>query len=124
MSTLVDSKQMKIETQYLSDIIITAVEGGIGYWAQVKNYHWQTGPASCMIREIDNEDKFIGEWKKVTTDLIKAALQKIISLEVKTNDYIVKTCAGAFALKDAIDFDCELADVVVQVAILNEIKYA
>lgn len=109
--------------QYLSDIIITAVEGGIQYWAQTKTYRWMNGPASVYVRETNDDGSPASEWKKVTIDLIETALQKIIKQDVETNDYIVKTCAGAFALKDAIDFDSDMADVVLQVAVLNEIKY-
>lgn len=116
-------KRKEDPKQYLSDIIITAVEGGIGYWAQIKHYGWKNGPASVYVRETDDDGTPSGEWKKVTIDLIEKALKKIINLEVDTNEYIVKICAGAFALKDAIEFDAPMADVVVQVALLNEIKY-
>lgn len=110
---------------YLEDVIITAIEAGaVDYWGQIKNYHWMKAPAGVMVRE----DLRIGlghnEWVNVTPEVIKAAMDKIISGEVETNKYIIGACAAAVATKDSTDIDSEIADVIIQVAILGEVKYA
>lgn len=102
------------------DVLIAAVEGGIGYWAEVKSYHWKSGDVECQIRECDP----VGYWHIVTERNIKAAMRKIISGKVETNKYIIGACAAAYATKDAGDIDSEIADVIVQVTVLGAINYA
>lgn len=105
------------------DVLVTAVEGGIGYWAEVKSYKWRSGDVECQIREIDAENQASGYWHIMTEKDISRAMHRIASRKVETNPYIVKEIAGALANKDAGDIDSELADVVVQVALFDEIKY-
>lgn len=110
---------------YLEDVIITAVESSaIDYWGQVKNYHWKQADAGCMAREDIRVGLGHNEWVYITPELIKKAMQKISRREVETNKYIIGVCAAAIATQDAIDIDSEIADVIFQVAILGEVKYA
>lgn len=110
---------------YLEDVIIVAVEAGaIDYWAQTKNFHWMQAPAGVMAREDLRVGIGHNVWVYVTPEVIKAAMDKIIKGEVETNKYIIGVCAAAVATKDSTDIDSEIADVIIQVAILGEVKYA
>lgn len=103
------------------DVLVTAVEGSLGYWADVRKYSWKTGKVCCQIREIDSAADI---WYAIDEKAISIAMHRIAKRKVETNRYIVKEIAGALANNDAIDIDSDLADVVVQIAIFDEIKYA
>ena len=111
--------------EFLSDIITTAVEGGINYWARVLEYKFgfvglSSGDGSAYARILDAE----GEEHIVTLDKIASALNKIVKNEVPglASDY-VKMIAGANFTNDAGDLDAELCDVIFQVAIFGDVIY-
>ena len=65
-----------------SDLIITAVEGGIGYWSECRNYHWQNAAgdeiaAYVEIREVDEDGHACGEWVTITPATIASALSSM-----------------------------------------------
>ena len=124
--------------QFLTDILTTAVEGGITYWAAVTEYRWWSptldggtaahddGIATGYATITDAEGE--GRCYRVTTDTIAAALRTINAgplggLDEKTRRLIV---ANDHANGDAEHFDvidADSADVIVQVACFGDVVY-
>lgn len=116
--------------EYLSDIITMAVEGGINYWADVSDYHWELevlgaerNHAEASIRDhniIDRQDK----WHPLTPTEVDFAVERIrkgpiAGLAESVRRHIVL----ANAVLDACALDGELADIIVQVYIYGEVVY-
>ena len=118
-------------TQFLTTILTTAVEGGINYWADTKDYAWQfeegmAAWAHVNVRE-SNEGDEPGPWRTVTIDTIAHGLSVI----KKRSDipylgtHVRKLIIGAdYTLDEDGEIDADLADVIVQVALFGEVRYA
>lgn len=112
--------------EFLSDILITAVEGGTGYWAQVSNYnHTPAANAHVTLHEYHEEDdEGIIPQHLVDLDTIEKGLDLYLSFLKDRVDATWREYMAANLQNDAGDFDAEDADVIVQFAIFGEIKYA
>ena len=118
--------------QFLSDVLTTAVEGGINYWSAVSNYRWQDAngnavPASVTVHEMDDE---LGGYKEpgvpITTKEIGAAIRRIMDIndEIKyLGNHVRKEVFAASMDNDAGDIDADIADTIMQVAVLGEVRY-
>jgi hypothetical protein len=109
--------------QFLSDVIVTAVEGGINYWSEIKSYKIRDGVAECQVRidpRVDNSDN---NWHILSPSGIKSGILKINRGNTELCKDYRKQIAGAWATKDAGDIDAPLADVIVQVALYGEIIF-
>jgi hypothetical protein len=111
--------------EFLDDVIVTAIEGGIGYWSVCHSYKWKDQPAvTAVIQEWDEwEDKAIGD--KITVDraLIRKGIKQVLSGEADVAASMVKIIAGANATNDGGDIDADAADVIVQAAIFGTLTY-
>ena len=111
--------------EFLSNCIITAVEGAIGYWSEVDKYHHTPGPARVRVHELDEPKK---PFVPVDIKRIDKAIQKIIASvdgkSVKIHSTYVAKIAGAYATNDeSSEVDAEIADIIMQVAVLGEVIY-
>jgi len=122
---------------FYSDIIVTAVEGGIGYWSRCSDYDhgykWNEDcesrhqPASVTVHELDDEraDTYKAG-VKVTTKEIAKAMRRIADFEQQI-EYAGEEwrgrMAGALREKDAYDIDAADADAIMQIAVLGSITY-
>jgi hypothetical protein len=118
--------------QFLSDVLITAVEGGVNYWAGVSYYRWQDKdgndvPASVTVHEMDDET---GDYKEpgvpITTKEIGRAIARIMDTtdEIKhLPTWVRKDVFGASMDNDAGDIDANIADMIMQIAVLGEVTY-
>ncbi|MCU1675972.1 MAG: hypothetical protein JWM93_730 [Frankiales bacterium] len=124
--------------QFLADILTTAVEGGIQYWAHVDEYRWWSptldggtaehadGTANAYARITDLEVES-GE-RTITVDDIARALRTIskhpiTGMNETTRRLII---ANDHANGDAEHFDvidADSADAIVQVALYGEVVY-
>jgi hypothetical protein len=113
---------MKTEReQYLDDILTTAVEGGIGYWSVGRKYVWSDdGPASVEIKQDDEDDD---TWHLVDRSAIRKGIAMVLSGEAKVHESYAQTLRRAERELDAGEIDGELADIIVQAAILGEVVY-
>lgn len=124
--------------EFLSDIITTAVEGGTGYWAQVSQYqyvmdgelHVYTGPkiegggTRATLHELnDDETGYKDEPLVVTIDTIAAGIGKIERRDVQVHSWFHERILKASRANDAGQIDADDADIIVQVALLGEIRY-
>lgn len=123
---------MSAERQdFLSAIIITAVEGGINYWAAVEDYS-HTTPAQALV--YDQEE---GIGMVLNVPAVDIALEKILTgadhgdfvkyfpkryvEPLRIANLINDTCPDD--IDGAEDIDADFADAIVQVALFGEVIY-
>lgn len=135
---------------FLALIITTALEGGIGYWSQATEYRWYypdiaggtadpapNGGGNAFARIIETEANVDPEecptWD-ITPDVVATGLRRIASTQDirylnATDRKTIRYCDrhNTTAPDDgpdwARDIDSDLADVIVQVALLGEVVY-
>lgn len=112
---------MKTEReQYLDDIIIAAVEGGIGYWSIGRGYKWsEDGPTTVEIMEEEEGST----WHLVDRSAIRKGIGLVLSGDMKVHESYADTLRRAERHNDAGEIDAELADIIVQAAILGDVVY-
>lgn len=115
-------------TQFLADIITTAVEGGIYYWAEVSDCTWDfdnPGVAFVRVYCIEDDDLTPPEGVPVGIEKIAKAIARILDPEVPTDLSAtnVKMIRDASKENDAGDVDADLADCIMQVAVLGDVIY-
>lgn len=131
-------------TQFLGDIITTAVEGGTGYWAQVSQYQWldtftfeqpfgkvmvvvgerQGDHTRATLHEMkDDEDGYKAEGLDLTLDAVAVGIHRIVTGKVPINATLRQTIARASRENDAGDIDADGADAIAQAALLGELVY-
>lgn len=95
-----------------TDILITAVEGGIGYWAKVHEYEPDRARAFAVITDAEDPDNPTA-YTITACDLTRAAK--------RVREQYPHT-AGARAIAED-DIDGEAADMIFQVAVFGEVVY-
>jgi hypothetical protein len=124
--------------EFLTDVITTALEGGIGYWAVASSYRWYhptldggtatpgpngTANAYATIHETEGDDA-IGPPLLVDVDAIARALGIMRKGTPEGwNARDVARCLAASAANDAGDIDSGDADCIVQIAVLGSVVY-
>lgn len=110
---------------FYDDVLTTAVEGGINYWAECRGYRWSDdGPTTADVRDAGYEDDGPGEWKHLTRASMVEAFSvlrsdKPLALHSSYRERINQAWRAA----DAGDIDTTDADIVVQVAVLGDVIY-
>lgn len=108
-------------TTYLADVMTTAIEGGINYWASLDTVSRVEDPTEILgwrydaAHLVDLED---GEEYTISLDTIAQGLNRISK--------ILPDChiASAHRDMDAGDLDANDADAVVQYGLFGELVYA
>jgi hypothetical protein len=133
-------KRSSERTEFLSDIITTAIEGGTGYWAQVSQYQYvmdgelsvcvgkRNGDgAKATIHELDEDDVEGSGYKKegvvIDIDTIAHGIGLILSGKVGIHDRLEELLKRGNERNDAGDVDADVADMIVQAALFEEIRY-
>lgn len=124
--------KLEVTDQHCADILCTALEGGIGYWAQARKIVYGVGapddykPISrCEIAEL-NDDESGYDWKHPHA-LDYAVIRKGIERLFENPKY-VGLASGI--MKDIVNdemgcyIDANVADVIVQFGLFNEERYA
>lgn len=106
--------------QFLNDVLITAVEGGINYWAEVSDYDHGDDVRVASVRILDLED---GREYRLTAKMLANPIMQIINGPVQVRDDIRIAIFDGERLLDAAEIDAECADVIVQVALFGRIVY-
>lgn len=122
-------------TEFLSDIIITAIEGGIGYWSQVLYYRAEgrlivgapplhADPRETVAVIVDNADERPEQEYTITPSIIEQGIARLSNGEVSYPD----DARGRLIVADcdnwAGDIDADVADDIVQAGLLGELRYA
>lgn len=131
-----ESKRLQLSTrrspqriEFYSDIIITAVEGGINYWAYVHNYEHETCAGTYAmvgeIEKIDDENLKEEDWHRVDLDTIAKAFSHVNREPIKNLHEDTRTrYKKAYIDQDAGDLDAGDCDNLIQIALFKEIIYA
>jgi hypothetical protein len=113
-----------VDAGFLADVLTTAVEGGIGYWAQITGSKRAPGLDWIEITLIDQIEDDNAPHVVTLADVARA-IQLIM-----TDSGVATHCAGvagdiarAVAEGDAGHIDAGGADAVVQVAALGDTLY-
>lgn len=125
--------------EFLADILVTAVEGGIGYWSRVGTYRWYfpdldggTGRpsanggayATALIYEYGDEEEPVAS-HFLCPEKIEAAVQRIID-DGENIKYLGRNVISRVVDNshwNEWDGDSIDADQIVQVALLGEVRY-
>lgn len=119
-------------TQLLVDVITTAVEGGVNYWASVSRYVW--GPHDVQSTEAphaaatlhDNEDTANGHFE-LTVDAMARAFDLLCErrdiVGVGDSDWRRRMTAMYLEPDGEHDFDAGDADALVQIAWFGDVRY-
>lgn len=114
---------------FLAEVITTAVEGGIQYWAEASQYSYNfpsDGPAwaSVRVRELGAACVEPGPWVNINPHALAPVLNKIASGQIKNmSKEDQRQIAGAWAILDSGDIDGYLADQIIQAACFGEVRY-
>lgn len=126
---------MNSRTEFLSDIIITAIEGGIGYWSSVEFY--KAEERTIVPLAADNvpplhsastmaviQDTVDGGVYEIVPSIIEQGIARLTNGEVSYPD----DARGRLIVADcdnwAGDIDSDVADDIVQAGLLGELRYA
>ena len=110
---------------FLSLCLTTAVEGGIGYWAELKDYRWNETDegdftdASVYVRD----DEMVRGWTKVDLMTISQGIARIRAGKVQINRRIGADVVISDNENDAGEIDSTAADCIVQAALFGELVY-
>lgn len=120
----------EVDDEFLSDIVVTAVEGGISYWCDIIKYETGENPAhtKALIEEEDEEPKTIDIQviiNGINKMLENPPVNKSKSTAIAT--YYQVFCWLTDALKDPkennVMIDADVADTVVQFGLFGELRY-
>lgn len=118
-------------TEFLSDIIIGAVEGGTGYWAEVRQYQYvyngevkvyiggRVGDETrARLNVMDTGDEYV-----LDTAIVSRGLGRIKRGEVGLNSTLRNAILHGDIDNDAGDIDADCADAIVQAGLFGELVY-
>ena len=113
-------------TDFLENIVVAAVEGGIGYWADMKNYTFEEGKgddhsmvsAECFV----NVHGYMG-WRILNIDTIRLGITKIKEPDFKINNMVLDDIIRGDRDSDAGQIDSTAADCIVQAGLFGKLIY-
>jgi hypothetical protein len=108
----------------LSDVLITAVEGGSNYWAHFKNYDLtEDENMNCLgVTVIDTTEDTEFKPRHITPmDLLNAV---IVMAGKKEWPFMAKKCQSLLFDPENADIDASDADNILQVALFGDIIYS
>lgn len=126
--------------EFLTDILITAVEGGVNYWAQAGGYRY-SGPAkdrgvTLYIDDIDESDVLLDvihdenpdDPEQVVTRVTLADIEEGIRRILYEDDFkasgqLLVAVLEPSANNDAGEIDAEIADIIIQAAVFGELVF-
>lgn len=121
--------------QLFLDTFVTALEGGIGYWAASTSYHWEVegdlmgedkeGFYSDIVDTEfpDDEDNAGFKPTRIDRAVIARGFDRLLAGAIEMNPSILKNITSGYHDPANADLDAIDADVVVQVGLFGEIVY-
>lgn len=106
--------------QYLKDVLITAVEGGTGYWAQVSKYDPDRGTVILWENESDEAEPVPHQ---VNLGVIERGIRLIFAGQTNIARYIREDVIVNSVDNDYSRGDAETADCIVQVGLFGKLVY-
>lgn len=115
----------ELTAEAVSDVIITAVEGGIGYWSTCSEYKWQDRAYEDIFAVIHDEEDG-GKEYTISVATIYQGLKSLLdgTCKIHADDEQIRKMAQDFVLSgDAGEIDAGDADNIVQAGLFNEVRY-
>lgn len=107
--------------EFIRDVMTTALEGGISYWATVKGMVMVEGyPEIFQVREHGVMD---AAWSTVDFSRIELGIARIISGEMEICKEIRDAVTIASRDNDACNIDVDGADCIVQAAVFGKLVF-
>lgn len=107
-----------IPADFIGDIFVTAIEGGINYWAHIEELERNDAGDYITATVCDAEDYEIfsfTESHKITYMTLVKGIEKSFEKDMHYCEYLLE--------KDAGMIDAEGADCIVQLGLFGEIVY-
>lgn len=110
----------------LNDLFTTAFELGAFYWGTLDSYRWSTDggttPDLVGFRAVITDDD--GDTYEVTRATITKGLRLAYEHRAAYTPYIRKALTDlTFGKFDEVDFDADVADIVLQFGVLGKVVY-
>ena len=131
--------QVELDPKDIADIVHTAIEGGINYWGECRNYKWQTWyetnlenptekwtgdklkdlPADFVYVEVREDDRIDEPTRKPNTwvKIRKADIERGFALAFAKHPHMYQARDGE------VDMDAYGAETIIQYAIFGELVY-
>jgi hypothetical protein len=129
MNMNAEKELLELRKQFIFDIFITALEGGIDYWAVVEEYHHSKEDKEDLegffakVSDCEGEEAFPDN-SIIDKDIIVKGINKIINdKDLKIPEETRKRIKEADRLNDAGLIDADDADCIVQVGLMGEIVF-
>lgn len=110
--------------QFLTDVLTTAVEGGITHWAVVQQYEHDAplGDAYVVIKDPGGDDP--RKTYRVTIDTIAKGIASEIAKGYRPDSYFAQFVIANRTNGDDGDYDASIADAILQAGIFDgEVVY-
>jgi hypothetical protein len=118
---------------FLDDIVVTALEGGIGYWSTC--FWYKPSTATAAIAELETEEELL-----IDRNVVETGIRRIVAAAPpyfqpngieKTQcadvpflwEYVRSNVVQAILSDDCGEIDADIADCIVQVGLFNEVRY-
>lgn len=95
--------------EFLDDVITTALEGGIGYWAMAETYEWSDdGPTTATVFDIEDPivcrvcEQEVQDARTITEQLVKRPVMLLTEAELES--YKVRRGAAEEANEGKFEF--------------------
>jgi hypothetical protein len=116
---------VNVQRQFLSDVLTTAVEGGITYWLLMVHSIERTAELD-VLRVVG--PLFVGEDKPLQKDItlmtVRDGLLNILTGKAKVSEDILRDVMLGVINNDASYIDAGDADVIVQAGLFGEVVYS
>ena len=116
-------KRTDERNEFLTDVLSTAVEGGIGYWANVHAYRWTPENPAERHATVRDHQTARGAEIRVDLDALASAIRKIVAGEVNLADDYRRRIQLATRENDCGELDSLDCDAIFQVAALGDVIY-
>lgn len=117
---------------FLADVLTTAIEGGVQYWADVLVYRWSdpslkhgngTRDAYAELVESDYEEEETQDLLRVTLDTIARGWRLYEGQTLSGSEYGRQAMLADRTNGDDGDYDADVADNVLQLGLFGEVRY-
>ena len=118
-----DAERSAERMDFLSLCLIGAVEGGIDYWSEIRNYRYQNAGDKFSDAYAEVREDGTNQWVAVTLDTVEKGIALLKTGDVMINSTILGWILSGDALNDTNDIDAEASDCIIQAALLGELRY-
>ena len=124
-NTITITTEVTLSDDFLRDVLITAVEGGIGYWCSLSEYRHSAEDPYCIVDEVyeADEDEYATLPCRVATGDIARGIALIVGRETSLSPHGVGVVVNALMQDDAGELDADSADWIFQAALLGDVIF-